>query len=112
MNAMNGVKRMNLGGSIVSKNLLSGKGNLKRCVRHASMNDLDNGWVFLADIDTDEFLKDPQNLVVCAWDTVVEIEPAVLAIFNLPVGTDLMLVKDGNRRYFVDNKTGKEVKLW
>jgi len=102
---------MNLGGSMVSNNLLNGKGELRWCVKHAPVNELDNGWVFLADVDTEEFLADPQNFSICAWDTVVNIEPAVLLIFDMPVGTDLTFVKEKHRMYFVDNKTGKEVKF-
>ncbi len=47
--------------------------------------------VFLSDADSDEFLKDPYNMVVCDWGTLFEIEPAISMIFDMPVGTDLLL---------------------
>ena len=46
-------RSVGLGGSIVSKNILQGKGRLKWCIREKSVNKLDNGWRFLSDIDTD-----------------------------------------------------------
>lgn len=52
---------MNLGGSIVSKNILSKKGRLKWCFREESINEIDNGWMFLSEIDTDEFLAKSEN---------------------------------------------------
>ena len=36
--------RLNLGGCIVSKNILEGKGNIKWCFREKPSNELDNGW--------------------------------------------------------------------
>ena len=49
---------MNLGGSVVSKNILEKRGRLKWCFREESVNNIDNGWRFLSEIDTDEFLAD------------------------------------------------------
>ncbi|WP_242952788.1 DUF2185 domain-containing protein [Butyrivibrio fibrisolvens] len=40
------------------------------------------------------------------FDRLVEIEPAVLAIYDLPVGTDLEF--DSERMVFIDSNTGKE----
>ena len=36
-------KSMNLGGAIVSKNILERKGRIKWCFREESVNDIDNG---------------------------------------------------------------------
>ena len=44
----------NAGGCVVSRNILSGKGKLKWCIRENSVNEVDNGWRFLSDIDTNE----------------------------------------------------------
>lgn len=99
----------NLGGCIISKNILDAKGRLRWCFREESVNELDNGWRFLSEIDTDEFLSESGNMAVCAWSTIVEIEPAVMAIFNLPIGTELVLEYEGSKKTFIDNKTGKNI---
>ncbi len=93
-------KSMNMGGSIVSRNILEQKGRIKWCFRENPVNPLDNGWRFLSEIDTDEFLSDSTNMVVCDWGTVIEIEPAVISIFNLPIGTELIIEYDGEQKYF------------
>ena len=36
----------------------------------------------------------------------VDIEPAVLTIFNLPVGSDITLIREGNVKKFIYTKTG------
>ena len=54
-------------------------------------------------------MDDPQNSIVVDFNTLVEIEPAVLKIYELPVGTDLELVYDGKERYFVDTNTGERL---
>ncbi|SDB61895.1 hypothetical protein SAMN02910263_03316 [Butyrivibrio sp. INlla16] len=47
-----------------------------------------------------------ENNLVVDFDRLVEIEPAVLAIYDLPVGTDLEF--DSERMVFIDSNTGKE----
>ena len=110
---MDGSRKMknlfNYGGCIVSKNILDNKGKLKWCFREEPVNELDNGWRFLSDIDTDEFLEEVENMNVCSWETIFYIEPAVMKISNLPIGTELILEYDSKRKYFVDSNTGKEI---
>lgn len=57
---------MGLGG-VVSKHILVHKGILKLCIKEAPVNKLDNGWRFLSDVDTDEFLVISSNMIVCDW---------------------------------------------
>lgn len=102
-------KSMNLGGSIISKNILEKKGKLRWCVRENGVNDLDNGWRFLSDIDTDEYLSDSSHMMVCDWRTIFEIEPAIMPIFDLPVGTELELVYENGKKHFINSQTGEVV---
>ncbi|ERI10254.1 DUF2185 domain-containing protein [Aneurinibacillus aneurinilyticus] len=99
------------GGCIVSKNILDNKGNLKWLLREESVNDVDNGWRFFSDIDNDEFINNPKNMTICDFNTVAEIEPAVIGIYHFPIGSDLQLIVENNRRFFLDNLTGKVVEL-
>lgn len=101
----------NAGGCVVSKNIILGKGILKWCVREKSINSNDNGWRFFSNIDTDEYLNDANNMTICDFNTVANIEPAVLAIYLLPVGTDIELITSNGRKKFIDNNTGNEIKL-
>ena len=105
-------KSTNMGGSIVSRNILENKGRIKWCFREKPVNQVDNGWRFLSEIDTDEFLGNASNMVICSWGTILEIEPAVLPIFDMPVGTELTLVYEGKRKFFVRTETGEPVHLW
>ncbi|MEB3072775.1 hypothetical protein [Parvimonas sp. C2] len=50
-------------------------------------------------------------MVVCDFNTVAEIEPAIITIYTLPVGTDLQLVKIDGKIKFFDNITEKEIDL-
>lgn len=100
---------MNLGGSVASKNILEKRGRVKWCFREESVNNIDNGWRFLSEIDTDEFLADSKNMVICDWGTIFEIEPAIALIFELPIGTELTLEYDGSQKCFVDSETGEKL---
>ncbi len=99
---------MNMGGSIVTRNILEGRGNLTWCIRHAFSHKADNGWVFLSDIDTEAYLAETSNMIVVGWETVINIEPAVIPIFNMPIGTELTLIREGNQKRFIYTDSGNE----
>ena len=101
----------NYGACMVSRNIYEKRGNLKWCSKEKSRRDVDNGWRFLSDIDTDDYLADSNNWCILAFETVAEIEPAIFAIYDLPIGTDLALAQDGERKYFIDRKTGEPIEL-
>lgn len=42
------------------------RGRVKWCFREESVNNIDNGWRFLSEIDTDEFLADSKT-----WSFVI-----------------------------------------
>ena len=102
-------KGMGLGASIVSNNILKNKANIKWILRENSVNELDNGWRFLSEIDTEEYLSHAENMSTCDWSTIVEIEPAVLSIFNMPIGTELILIYEGEKKYFIDTNSGQKL---
>ena len=100
------LKTHNLGGCIITRSLYEGASKLKWIFREESVNPADNGWRALGDTDTEEYINILENNLVVDFDTLVEIEPAVLAIYDMPVGTDLEF--DAQRRVFIDSNTGKE----
>ena len=100
---------MGLGASIVSNNILKNKANIKWIFREDAVDELDNGWRFPSEIDTEEYLSNPENMSVCDWSTIVEIEPAVLSIFDMPIGTELTLIYESEQRYFIDTNTGSKI---
>lgn len=102
---------MNMGGSVVSRNVYAGKGRIKWCFREKPVNGVDNGWRFLSELDTNEFLQEASNLLICDWGTILEIEPAIMPIFDMPVGTELTLVYEGRRKFFVYTETGEPVRF-
>ena len=100
------LKTHNLGGCIITKSLDDGASKLKWIFREESVNSVDNGWRALGDTDTEEYINVPENNLVVDFDRLVEIEPAVLAIYDMPVGTDMEF--DSQRKVFIDSNTGKE----
>ena len=99
--------RLNLGACMVSNNILTGAGQLRWCYRHEPYRgaDVDNGWEFLSDIDTEEFLDIAENWSIISFDQMAVIEPCVVKIFDFPPGTDLVVIDDGDNRYFADSET-------
>lgn len=97
------------GGMIVTKSLLSGHSKLKWLFRDDGINPDDSGWRAIGDTDTQEYLDNPANSIIVGFNTLVNIEPAVLSVYTMPVGTDLGFCCERGEKFFRDTKTGKRI---
>ena len=97
-----------LGACIVTKSVLSKSSRLKWIFREN--NGIGTGWVAFGDTDSEEYVNTAENLSVVDFSTLSDIEPSVKNIFYMPVGTDLEFCCDESGKYFVDTKTGEEIR--
>ena len=97
------------GACLVSKNVLSGAGMVRWMVREDSQAPVDNGWRIFSHVDTSEYLADADNLQIVDFNEVCAIEPALIGIWDLPVGSDLQVVKDELGIRIVETPTGREI---
>ena len=100
----------NAGGVIITKSIYEGTSKLKWLFREVSVNPSDNGWRAMGDTDTQEYIDNPENSMVVDFNTLANIEPAVLAVYDMPIGTDLEFCFDNTGRYFIDSKKKISVK--
>lgn len=96
------------GGTIVTKSILNGTSKLKWLFRQES--EYGNGWVAFGDTDSQEYVDNPENMAIVDFNTLANIEPAVVNVFYMPVGSDLEFRSDRTGKYFVDTETGKEIR--
>lgn len=96
------------GGTIVTKSILNGTSKLKWLFRQESEHG--NGWVAFGDRDSQEYVDDAKNMAIVDFNTLANIEPAVVNVFYMPVGSDLEFRCDKTGKYFVDTRTGKEIR--
>lgn len=99
----------NAGGCVITKSLLNGETKLKWLFREEPSSKVDNGWVALGIDDTDEYINDSNNLVVVDFNTLANIEPAVLLVYNMPVGSELEFIEGKDESYFYDCNNKKEI---
>ncbi|WP_426245467.1 DUF2185 domain-containing protein [Nocardioides sp. LHG3406-4] len=97
------------GACLASNNVMNQAGRVKWMVREESKAAADNGWRIFSDIDTSEYLHDAANLQIVDFNRVCEIEPALIGIWDLPVGSDLQIVDEGNGIEIVDTATGRPI---
>lgn len=96
------------GGTIVSKSILNGTSRLKWLFRQES--ECGNGWVAFGDTDSQEYVDDAKNMAIVDFNTLANIEPTVVNVFYMPVGSDLEFCSDKTGKYFVDTRSGKEIR--
>ena len=97
------------GACIVSNNVLTGAGRVKWMVRENSLGPADNGWRIFSHIDTEDYLSDADNMQVADFNRICELEPAIVGIWDLPVGSDLQVVDEGDGVRIFNSRTGDEV---
>ena len=96
------------GACVVTKSVLNGETGLKWLFREK--DGIGNGWVALGESDTQAYVDDAANYAVVDFNTLANIEPAVLNILHMPAGADLEFRTDASGGYFVDTGNGKEIR--
>ena len=97
------------GACLLSKNVINRRGRVRWMVRETSQISVDNGWRIFSHVDDDAFLADPNNLQVVDFNQACLFEPALIGIWDFPVGSDLQIVDDGDGIQIVDTATGRVI---
>lgn len=94
------------GASLATSNVMSGAGALQWAERKSPKDPADNGWRFISAIDDEAYLSDGSSWAIVDFNEVCAIEPAVISIIDLPVGSDLQLVEGAAGKLWIDDETG------
>lgn len=97
------------GACLTTLNVLEGRGRVRWMVRGSSKAPADNGWQILSHIDDSEYLNDTSNWRIVDFNELCAIEPALIGIWDLPVGSDLQLVDDELGIRILETATGREI---
>ena len=97
------------GGFMVSKNVFNGI-PVRYSFREQSSIPQLNGWNLLSEQDNDEYVANPNNFLIINANSILNVAPVLLEIFDAPYGTDLFwLYEEGVHVGFYDLKTDKQV---
>lgn len=99
----------NAGACLTTKSVLQRQARPRWMVREPSQHQSDNGWRIMGHTDTGEYLADTSNWQIVDFNAVCAIEPALIGIWDLKVGSDLQLVDDELGIRIVDTPTGQEI---
>lgn len=97
------------GACLATTNVIERRGRVRWMVRGPSRHPADNGWQIMSHIDTSEYLADQSNWQIVDFNDLCAIEPALIGIWDLKVGSDLQLVDDELGIRIVDTPTGREI---
>jgi hypothetical protein len=96
------------GACLITLNAYEGRGAVRWMVRETSKSPVDNGWRIMSAIDSSDYLSNPANWRITDFNEVCAIVPELIGIWDLPVGSDLQIVRDERTR-IVDTPTGREI---
>ena len=97
------------GACLATRNVIEKKGLVRWMVRGESKAPADNGWQIMSHIDTSEYLNDTSNWQIVDFNDLCTIEPALIGIWDRPVGSDRQIVRDELGIRIVDTPTGREI---
>ncbi|MET7370413.1 DUF2185 domain-containing protein [Streptomyces sp. NPDC005566] len=97
------------GASLVTKSVLTSASRIRFVHRKPSRQPADNGWRILGDTDTSDYLSNTENWALADFNELCAIEPALIGIYDFPVGSDLQIAHEGRGVVIVDLTSGREV---
>ncbi|MFI1380504.1 DUF2185 domain-containing protein [Embleya sp. NPDC020886] len=97
------------GASLATRSVLAGESRIRWVHRKPSRQPADNGWRILGDSDTGEYLSNAKNWAPVDFNELCAIEPALIGIYDFPVGSELQFVREGGGVLIVDVESGREV---
>lgn len=97
------------GACLATTNVLDRRGRVRWMVRKPSQAPADNGWRIMSHIDTGDYLSQGSNWKIVDFNAVCALEPALVGVWDLPVGSDLQLVDDELGIRILDTATGREL---
>lgn len=97
------------GACLASTNVVERRGLVRWMVRVPSSGGADNGWQISSHIDTAEYLRDKSNWQIVSFNDLCNIEPALIGIYDFPVGSDLQIVRDERGINIYDTPTGRQI---
>lgn len=100
----------NAGSCIVTKSILNGETKFRWLFREEPLNNIDTGWMAFGDSDNDEYVNNPKNLTVVDLNTLINIEPTILNVYEMPIGTDLIFIEEDGDKYFINAKTNEQIR--
>ena len=86
------------GYAFVSRKIAERTGNIKLLIRETPIALDDSGWRVLSDRDTAEYIRDSKNLFLADFNDICNLEPACIAIYDLPIGSNIQLVVEPDGR--------------
>ena len=99
------------GGFIVSKNILEGF-SVKYIFREKSSIEQLNGWNLYSTKDDEKYIGNSDNFVILDANSISDIVPVMLEIFDAPYGTDLCLLYEKEVHVgFYDLKSDKDITI-
>ncbi|GLE55279.1 DUF2185 domain-containing protein [Mycobacteroides chelonae] len=101
----------NAGACLATKNVIERRSPVRWMVRRQSQNPVDNGWQIMSAIDSSEYLNDTTNWQIIDFNDLCNIEPALVGIWDLRVGSDLQIVRDTHGIRIFDTPSGLQIPM-
>ena len=98
------------GAVIMTRSVFQGQRKARWVFREKAFDRNDTGWRIVGDGDTQGYINHEENILLLDLKTIEHVEPIIMEIIDLPIGTELELHDDEEGKYFTDTTTGERIK--
>ena len=100
------------GYALVSRDVLENKNYIKYCIKRETNDEFDSGWIFMSQKNVEKGILVRDDLEVIPYiDIINNVFEPTLYIYNMPVGTELQVINEFGRYFFVDNNSLQKIDL-
>ncbi|MBQ3415609.1 MAG: DUF2185 domain-containing protein [Clostridia bacterium] len=92
---------------IITKSVYSKERKLRWLYREEAINDDDSGWEISSEFDDEEYVSNSDNLFAITIAELIELEPSIENVIEMPVGTEIMY--DDEKKLFVNTATNEAI---
>ncbi len=92
---------------IITKSVYSKERKIRWLYREEPVNNSDSGWEVSSEFDDEEYVNNPENLFSITIGELIELEPSIENVIEMPVGTEIMY--DDERKVLVNTATNETI---
>ena len=98
------------GGSMITRSVLDHQTRIRWVFREESINEVDNGWRVFGESDDEAYINQSQNHAIVDFNTLIDFLPALFNVYDMPVGSELMINYDEAGTHIINTQNGQEIK--
>lgn len=85
-----------MGGCFATNSITIDGNKVLIMIREEPSFENDSGWFFMSGLESQEYIDDPENIMIYEVNTIANYDPSIIPYLNFPIGSRLEKCSDSN----------------